>query len=92
MGFDGRKWALNWIRGSVVSYVYDKIPLNMLIGRIRKSMESYGVTVDDVKSLLESLLLDPTLSTISDDERRRRIKEVLKSLEGEPIGVKHGQR
>ncbi|WP_338603315.1 hypothetical protein V6M85_04080 [Sulfolobus tengchongensis] len=79
MGFDQRKWALNWIKGSVISYISGKISLNVLLGRMEKSIKDYNVTVNDVKSLLNSLLLDPTLDV--DEEVRKKVEEVLKFLE-----------
>jgi len=38
-----KNWALNWVKGSIVSYLRGNTPVNIVKGRIKRAVESYGV-------------------------------------------------
>lgn len=88
MGFNPREWALRWLKGSIVSYVRDGISLVMLFGRVKRCLMSYGVGVDEVKALVEVVILDPALNLGSVEERRRKLEPLLKFLDEWSGGVR----
>lgn len=75
MGFM-REWALRWLRGSLISYVNNKISYAMLVGRIKRCIKSYDVTPSDVRALIEAVIVDPAL-TASPDEKRKKLEPLL---------------
>lgn len=81
MGLDSREWALKWLKGSIISYMRDRTSSQILLGRVKRCLESYGVSVEDVKAIIESIILDPTLNLGSADERRLKLKPVIRFLE-----------
>ena len=56
-----RGWALRWVRGSIASYILGRTRLEVVKGRVRRAVESYGVSFEDIKAVVSSLLLDPLL-------------------------------
>ena len=52
---------MKWLRGSIESYFLGKTSLNIVKGRVRRSVESYGVDLAEVKQIVNSLLLDPSI-------------------------------
>ncbi len=79
IGFS-KEWALKWLRGSIVSYMRGKISLNMMIGRVRRCIESYGVSPSEVESLMQSIILDPGLVLGGQEERRRVLEPLFRYL------------
>jgi len=79
-----RGWALRWVRGSIASYILGRTRLEVVRGRVRKAVESYGVSPEEVRAIVSSLLLDPLLSTPEElrEERIRPLMDFLKQLEG----------
>jgi len=77
---NSREWALKWVEGSVVGYIKGSTPLNILLGRIRKALKSYDVTLNDIDLLLKSIEVDPKYS-IPVEVRRKKIEELRKALE-----------
>jgi len=75
-----REWALKWVEGSVVSYIKGSTSLNLVLGRIRKALKSYDVTLNDINLLLKSIEVDPKYSTPM-EVRRKKIEELRKALE-----------
>ena len=75
-----REWALKWVEGSVVSYIKGSTPLNILLGRIKKALKSYDVTLNDINLLLKSIEVDPKYS-MPVEVRREKIRELRKALE-----------
>ncbi|MEM1687701.1 MAG: hypothetical protein QW456_11300 [Ignisphaera sp.] len=85
MGFDQREWALNWLKGSIVSYMRGGISLVMLLGRVRRCIESYNIKPSDIEVLIEVIVRDPVLNLGSSDERVKRLeplKEFLSKVKG----------
>lgn len=78
-----RGWALRWVRGSIASYILGRTRLEVVKGRVRRAIESYGVSPEDVRAIVSSLLSDPLLSTPKElrEERIRPLVDFLKQLE-----------
>jgi len=73
---------LKWIEGSIVSYLKGKTPVNILIGRIRRAIESYGVTPGDIQLLISSIASNPAyLPSVSIEEKRSKLKPIEEELE-----------
>lgn len=81
MGFDQREWALNWLKGSIVSYMRGRISLTMLFGRVRRCLESYGITPSDIEVLIEIIVRDPALNLGPSNERIKRLEPLVGFLE-----------
>uniref|UniRef100_A0A7J2TC18 Uncharacterized protein n=1 Tax=Ignisphaera aggregans TaxID=334771 RepID=A0A7J2TC18_9CREN len=84
-----REWALKWLKGSVESYFRGKTSLQIVVGRIRRALKSYSVSLDDVKQIVNSLLLDPLIN-IPKQVREERAKELLKTVEDLEKGERSG--
>jgi hypothetical protein len=72
---------LKWLRGSIESYFLGRTSLNIVRGRVRKALESYGVGLDEVKQIVSSILLDPSIG-VPRDVREEKAEELLKLVEG----------
>jgi len=79
-----RDWALRWVRGSVESYLLGRTSLEVVEGRVRGAVESYGVSPGDVEAIVSSLLVDPLVGIPRElrEERARPILDFVKRLEG----------
>jgi len=84
-----REWALKWLKGSVESYFRGKTSLEIVVGRIRKALESYNVSFDEVKQIVNSLLLDPSIN-VPKDVREEKARELLKTVEDLGKGGRSG--
>jgi len=80
----GRDWTLRWVRGSIGSYILGRTRLEVVKGRVRKAVESYGVSPEDIRAIVSSLLSDPLLDVPRElrEERIRSLMDFLKQLEG----------
>jgi hypothetical protein len=87
MGLELREWAVKWVEGSIISYVRGRTPLNMVVGRIRRALNSYGLRMDEVEALIDTIENSPVyLPSLGKDEKAVRlkpVKEALTSLQGE---------
>jgi hypothetical protein len=82
MGYSMREWALKWIEGSLISLIKGNTPLNIVIGRIKRSIESYGVKPRDVMSLISSIESNPVyLPSLSSEEKTTKLKPVKDVIE-----------
>jgi hypothetical protein len=79
-----RDWALRWVRGSVESYLLGRTSLEVVRGRVRRAMESYGVSPGDVEAIVSSLLVDPLVGIPRElrEERVRPLLDFVRRLEG----------
>jgi hypothetical protein len=79
-----RDWALRWVRGSVESYLLGRTSLAVVEGRVRRAVESYGVSPGDVEAIVSSLLVDPLVGIPRElrEERARPILDFVRRLEG----------
>jgi len=75
-----RDWALNWIRGSIESYLRGKTPINIVKGRIKRAIESYGVKPEEIGTIINLLQVDPSL-TIPRELREERARPLLEFVE-----------
>lgn len=84
-----REWALKWIEGSIISYMEGGTALNILVGRIRKAIDSYDVQKDDVFTIIDviqnSPVYFPRLSREEKASRLQPLKEVLGRLQFDRI-------
>ena len=78
-----RGWALRWVRGSIASYILGRTRLEVVKGRVRRAVESYGVSFEDIEAVVSSLLLDPLLDVPRElrEERVKPLMDFLKQLE-----------
>jgi len=84
-----KEWALKWLRGSIESYFLGKTPLEILRGRVKAAVKSYGIKPREVRAIVNSLLLDPLVNTSRTlaEERARPLLEFIEELEkGEKSG------
>ncbi|MCC6014649.1 MAG: hypothetical protein LM564_02975 [Desulfurococcaceae archaeon] len=79
-----RDWALRWVRGSVESYLLGRTSLEVVEGRVRRAVESYGVSPGDVEAIVSSLLVDPLVGIPRElkEERARPLLDFVRRLEG----------
>jgi len=79
-----RVWALKWVRGSIESYILGRTRLEVVKGRVRRAVESYGVSLEDVRAVVSSLLVDPLVDVPRElrEERVRLLTDFLRQLEG----------
>jgi hypothetical protein len=84
-----REWALNWVRGSLASYLRNRTPIGIVFGRIRRAVKSYGISIAEVEQIIDSLLLDPTID-ISREVKEEKVKELLELIESLKKGEEGG--
>jgi len=78
-----KEWALKWLRGSIESYIRGKTPLEIIKGRVKRALRSYGIKPGEVEAIVNTLLLDPLVNTPRElrEERARPLLEFIKELE-----------
>jgi len=72
-----KKWALNWLRGSVRSYLDGGTSKKIVLGRMRKCYEHYGVSLHEIRLLIESTAVDPSSGISLNNEEKRKILDKL---------------
>jgi hypothetical protein len=76
-----REWALKWVEGSVLSYAKGKTSLNILLGRIRRAIKSYGINRDDVLAIMDVIQKSPVyLPTFSKEEKSSKLNPLKEKL------------
>ena len=80
-----RDWALRWVRGSVESYIAGRTRIEVVKGRIRRAVRSYGVSPEEVGAIISLLQIDPLLNVPRElrKERARPLLEFIEELEKE---------
>lgn len=84
-----KDWALKWLKGSIESYVLGRTSIEIVKGRIRRAVESYGVRPEEVGAIISLITLDPTLNASRElrEEKAKPLLEFIKELgRGEGIG------
>ena len=77
-----KEWAMKWLEGSILSYVRGRITLAMLLGRIKRALESYSVKKEDVRAILLLIRDNPAyLPSFTKEEKDSKVKSVLNALE-----------
>jgi len=84
-----RDWALSWVKGSIESYLRGRAPINIVKGRIKRAVESYGVRPKEVGAIVSLLQMDPSLNTPK-ELREERAKPLLEFVEELEKGEKNG--
>jgi len=66
------------------SYILGRTRLEVVKGRVRRAVESYGVSLEDVRAVVSSLLVDPLVDVPRElrEERVRLLADFLRQLEG----------
>jgi len=66
------------------SYILGRTRLEVVKGRVRRAVESYGVSLEDVRAVVSSLLMDPLVNVPRElkEERTRLLTDFLRQLEG----------
>jgi hypothetical protein len=66
----------------VESYLLGRTGLEVVEGRVRRAVESYGVSPRDVEAIVSSLLVDPSVSVPRElrEERVRPLLDLVKQL------------
>ncbi len=83
MGAD-KEWALKWIEGSIESYAGERTTMNILLGRIKRAMESHGVTKGEILAVVDAIERSPVyLPSLNPSEKTARLKPLKKALEDE---------
>jgi hypothetical protein len=83
MGLEIKDWAIKWVEGSIISYVRGRTPLNMVVGRIRRALNSFGLKADEVLALIEAVESNPVyLPSLSKAEKSARLKPIKEALIG----------
>ena len=79
-----RGWALRWVKGSIESYILGRTSLELIKGRIKKAVESYGVSPKDVSAIINSILVDPLINIPKElrEEKTKPLIEFIEDLEG----------
>lgn len=75
------EWALKWVEHSILSYTNGETSLNILLGRIRRAMERYGIKRGNVLAIIELLQKNPVyLPLLSEEERSSKLRPLKKML------------
>ena len=84
-----RDWALRWVRGSVESYIAGRTRIEVVEGRIRRAVKSYGVSPEEVGAIVSLVTLDPALR-VPKEVRKERAKPLLEYIENLSKGGSSG--
>jgi hypothetical protein len=78
-----KSWVLKWIEGSTVSYIAGRTSLNILLGRIKKAVENYGVDRNEVLAIIDVIERSPVyLPSLSQEEKSSKLEPLRKAIEG----------
>jgi len=81
VGLEIKEWALKWVEGSIISCVKGRTPLNMVVGRIKEALNSYGLKMDEILALISAIESNPVyLPTLNKAERPARLKPIKEAL------------
>jgi len=83
MESDLKSWALNWLKGSFVSYLRGATSERVMLGRIKRCLESYGISLEEIRKLVISITLDPSLNLGPAEEQQKRLDKLLRRLEND---------
>ena len=73
---------MKWVEGSIGSFIEGRTPLNMVLGRIRKAVESYGIRPDEVKEIINIIEASPLyLPGLKREEKAKRLQPLREALE-----------
>jgi len=90
MGLEIKDWAIKWVEGSIISCVKGKTPLNMVVGRIRRALNSYGLKMDEILALIDAIESNPvylpTLSKVGKSIKLKPIRDAVVKMNLEKVG------
>lgn len=79
--FEAKDWAMKWVEGSILSYARGRITLNMVVGIIRRALNSYDLKMSEVLALINAIESSPVyLPSLSRAEKSARLKQVKEAL------------
>ena len=85
-----KDWAMKWVEGSIISCVKGKTPLNMVVGRIRRALNSYGLKMDEILALIDAIennpVYLPTLSKVEKSIKLKPIRDAVVKMNLEKVG------
>jgi len=77
-----KDWALKWIEGSTVSYITGRTSLNILLGRIKRAVEDYGVDKSEVLAIIDVIERSPVyLPSLSREEKGSKLEPLRRAVE-----------
>ena len=77
-----RAWALKWVEGSLLGFARGSTPFNIVMGRIKRSVESYGVKPNEILLLIELIEQSPVyLPNLSKEEKIARLRPIKSAVE-----------
>jgi len=81
---------LGWVKGSIVSYFSGEIPLEVVMGVVRRAIESYGVKPREIRDVISLEILDPGLNIPSKlrEEKARSLLEFIERLKSVRKAIK----
>jgi hypothetical protein len=72
---------MRWVEGSILSYARGRITLNMVVGIIRRALNSYDLKMSEVLALINAIESSPVyLPILSRAEKSARLKQVKEAL------------
>jgi hypothetical protein len=78
-----KDWAMKWVKGSIISCIRGRTPLNIVVGRIRIALNSYGLKIDEILALIDAVKSNPIyLPNLSKAEKSARLKPIKEALIG----------
>jgi hypothetical protein len=81
MGLEVKDWAMEWVEGSIISCIQGRTPLNMVVGRIKRALNSYGLKIDEILALIDAVESNPVyLPTLSKAEKSVKLKPIRKAV------------
>jgi hypothetical protein len=90
MGLEIKDWAMKWVEGSIISCVKGKTPLNMVVGRIRRALNSYGLKMDEILALIDAIennpVYLPTLGKVEKSIKLKPIRDAVVKMSLEKVG------
>jgi hypothetical protein len=85
-----KDWAMKWVEGSIISCVKGKTPLNMVVGRIKRALNSYGLKMDEILALIDAIennpVYLPTLSKVEKSIKLKPIRDAVVKMNLEKVG------
>jgi hypothetical protein len=81
---------MKWVEGSIISCVKGKTPLNMVVGRIRRALNSYRLKMDEILALIDAIennpVYLPTLGKVEKSIKLKPIRDAVVKMSLEKVG------
>jgi len=81
---DVKEWALKWIQGSIISYLKGSISFRMLLGRINRALNSYGIERAEILAIISAIQANPVyFPSLSQEDKASRLEPVRRAVAGD---------